>query len=98
MWAGLVWWAGQHSTTALVWVLVATVAATLPTFASLSAAGAGATRRNGGPLGKTERCALVVLGCAIPTWLPWVCALVVLGSVATTALRLRSARAELAAP
>lgn len=95
MWAGLAWWAAQHSTTALVWVLVATVAATLPTVASLSAAGAGATRRNGGPLGKTERCALAVLGCAIPSWLVWISALGVLGSVLTAVLRLRGAHAEL---
>lgn len=97
MWAGLAWWAAQHSTTALVWVLVATVAATLPTFASLSAAGAGASRRNGGPLGKTERCLLVVIGCAVPGWLVWVSALVVAGSVLTAALRLRGAHRELVA-
>lgn len=97
MWAGLAWWAAQHSTTALVWVLVATVAATLPTFASLSAAGAGATRRNGGPLGKTERCLLAVVGCAVPSWLVGVSVVVVVGSVLTAALRLRSAHRELAA-
>lgn len=98
MWTGLAWWAAQHSITALVWVLVATVAATLPTFASLSAAGAGTTRRNGGPLGKTERCLLAVLGCAVPSWLVGVSAVVVAGSVLTAALRLRSAHRELAAP
>jgi CDP-diacylglycerol--glycerol-3-phosphate 3-phosphatidyltransferase len=98
MWAGLAWWASQHSPTALVWVLVATVAATLPTFASLSAAGAGATRRNGGPLGKTERCLLAVLGCAVPSWLVGVSAVVVAGSVLTMALRLRAAHRELGTP
>lgn len=98
MWAGLAWWASQHSPTALVWVLVATVAATLPTFASLSAAGAGATRRNGGPLGKTERCLLVVVGCAVPSWLVGVSAVVVAGSVLTAGLRLRSAHRELVVP
>lgn len=97
MWAGLAWWAAQHSTTALVWVLVATIAATLPTFASLAAAGAGATRRNGGPVGKTERCALAVLGCAVPSWLVGVSVVVVLGSVLTAALRLRSTQQELEA-
>ncbi|SOC51283.1 CDP-alcohol phosphatidyltransferase family protein [Ornithinimicrobium cerasi] len=95
MWAGLAWWAAQHSTAALVAVLVATVAATLPTFASLSAAGAGATRVNGGPLGKTERCALAVLGCAVPSWLVGISVVVVVGSLATAALRLRTARGEL---
>ena len=95
MWAGLAWWAAQHSTAALVAVLVATVAATLPTFASLSAAGAGATRVNGGPLGKTERCALAVLGCSVPSWLVGISVVVVVGSLATAALRLRTARGEL---
>lgn len=78
-------------------VLVAAVAATLPTFAALSAAGAGAPRRNGGPLGKTERCALAVLACAQPTWLLAVCAVLVAGSVATAALRLKAAAADLGA-
>ena len=97
MWAGLAWWAGQHSSTALAWVLIATVAATLPTFASLSAAGAGASRRNGGPLGKTERCLLAVVGCAIPSWLAGVSALVIAGSVLTAGLRLRATHRELTA-
>lgn len=95
MWAGLAWFAAGRSAPELIWVLVATVAATLPTFASLAAAGAGGTRRNGGPLGKTERCALAVLGCAIPSWLVAVSAVVVVGSVLTAALRLRAAHAEL---
>lgn len=98
MFTGLAWWAAQHSGDHLVWVLVAAVAATLPTFASLSAAGAGATRRNGGPLGKTERCALVVLGCAVPSWLPVVCGVLVLGSLLTAGLRLRGAHHELVVP
>lgn len=97
MFAGLAWWAAQHSSDHLVWVLVATVAATLPTFASLAAAGAGATRRNGGPLGKTERCALLVLGCAVPSWLPVVCGVITLGSLLTAGLRLRGAHQELVA-
>ena len=96
MWAGLAWFAAGRSAPELAWVLVAAVAATLPTFASLAAAGAGGTRRNGGPLGKTERCALAVLGCAIPSWLVAVSAVVVVGSVLTAALRLRAAHAELA--
>lgn len=96
MFAGLAWWAAQHSSAALVWVLVAALAATLPTFASLSGAGAGARRLNGGPLGKTERCALVVLACAVPSWLPWICAVIVLGSLLTAGLRLRGIHRELA--
>ena len=58
-------------------------AATLPTFAALAAAGAGATRRNGGPVGKTERCALAVVATAWPASLPVVCVVVIVGSVLT---------------
>ena len=75
--------------------LVATLAANLPTLASLAAAGAGAQRRNGGPLGKTERCALVVVACAVPGWLVGISALIVVGSLVTTGLRLRATAVEL---
>ena len=54
----------------VIQVLVAAVAATLPTFASLAAAAAGVPRRNGGPLGKTERCAFMVLATAFPVLMP----------------------------
>ncbi|OBG85489.1 CDP-alcohol phosphatidyltransferase [Mycobacterium sp. E802] len=81
----------------VVWVLVAALAATLPTFASLAAAGAGATRRNGGPFGKTERCLAVVVACALPAILGWVCIVIVAGSVLTTATRLVGTHRELAA-
>jgi CDP-diacylglycerol---glycerol-3-phosphate 3-phosphatidyltransferase len=84
-------------TAGLVVVLVAALAGTLPTFASLAAAGAGASRRNGGPLGKTERCALVVVAVAVPAVLAWVCLLLTVGSVLTAALRLRATHTELAA-
>ena len=75
--------------------VLATLAATLPTFVSLSAAGAGATRCNGGPVGKTERCALAVLATAVPAWLAGICLVVVAGSLLTAAWRLRAAHAEL---
>jgi CDP-diacylglycerol--glycerol-3-phosphate 3-phosphatidyltransferase len=81
VWAGPAW-------PAVAWVLVATVAAALPTFASLAAAGAGAPRLNGGPFGKTERCLAAVVAAAVPSWLPVVAAVVVAGSLATTAVRL----------
>ena len=77
-------------------VLAAALAATLPTFASLAAAAAGATRRNGGPLGKTERCVFVVLATAIPFIMPVLLMQLVNGSILTTVLRLRAARRELA--
>ncbi len=78
-------------------VTVAAAAATLPTFAALCAAGAGATRSNGGPLGKTERCALAVVATAWPAWLPAICLVVVVGSLITAGLRLSAARRELVA-
>lgn len=80
-------WVGPSWPT-VAWVLVAAVAAALPTFASLAAAGAGGARLNGGPFGKTERCLAAVVAAAVPTWLPAVAAAVVVGSLATAALRL----------
>jgi len=77
-------------------VLAAALAATLPTFASLAAAAAGATRRNGGPLGKTERCLFILLATAIPFIMPILLMQMVNGSILTTVLRLRAARRELA--
>lgn len=98
LFAGLAWLAARtgEGPEPLGWVLVAALAATLPTFVSLAAAGAGAARRNGGPLGKTERCALAVLACAVPSWLVPVSVLLVAGSVLTALTRLRGVRAELA--
>ncbi|MDT5235028.1 MAG: CDP-diacylglycerol---glycerol-3-phosphate 3-phosphatidyltransferase [Mycobacterium sp.] len=81
----------------VIQVLVAALAATLPTFASLAAAAAGATRRNGGPLGKTERCLFIALATAFPVILPIVLTQLVNGSLITTVLRLRAAKRELAA-
>lgn len=81
--------------TSLVWVLLAGLAATLPTFASLAVAGAGGPRANGGPLGKTERCLLAVVATAVPAWLPVLSMLIVVGSIATAVLRLRAGRRAL---
>jgi CDP-diacylglycerol---glycerol-3-phosphate 3-phosphatidyltransferase len=101
--AGLaVWAARQHGpglhflSWPVLMVMAAALAATLPTFASLAAAGAGAQRRNGGPLGKTERCLFVLIATAFPVVLPVVCTQLVNGSLITTVLRLRAARRELA--
>ncbi len=102
--AGLAVWAARQHGPGLHWlcwqvitVLVAALAATLPTFASLAAAAAGATRHNGGPLGKTERCLFVVLATAVPVLLPMFCMQLLNGSLLTAVLRLRSARRELTA-
>ena len=102
--AGLAVWAAQQRGPGLNWltwpvlqVLLAALAATLPTFASLAAAAEGATRRNGGPLGKTERCLFVVLAAAFPVIMPILLAQLVNGSLLTTVLRLRAAHRELKA-
>jgi len=100
--AGLAVWAAQQRGPGLNWlswpvllVSVAAIAASLPTFASLAAAGAGATRRNGGPLGKTERCLFVVLATAFPAVMPFLMGLLAIGSLITTVLRLRVTHREL---
>ncbi|HTY32560.1 CDP-alcohol phosphatidyltransferase family protein [Mycobacterium sp.] len=102
--AGLAVWAARQRGPGLHWlswpvlmVLVAALAATLPTFASLAGAAAGAPRRNGGPLGKTERCVFVLLATAFPVILPVVSTQLVNGSLITAALRLRAAHRELVA-
>ncbi|BDA63239.1 CDP-alcohol phosphatidyltransferase family protein [Actinomyces capricornis] len=78
---------------ALTLTLVATTAATLPTFVSLAAAGAGAPRLNGGPFGKTERCLAAVIACALPQYLSIIAWIIIVGSLLTAALRLvRTAR------
>ncbi|WP_017594967.1 CDP-alcohol phosphatidyltransferase family protein [Nocardiopsis potens] len=75
------------------WVLGAACAATLPSWISLAGAAAGAPRVQGGPCGKTERCALFVLFAAVGA-APLVFGLMIAGSLATAALRLvRTARA-----
>ena len=108
MFAGMTLWAAYLGGPGLHWlswpvisVLVAALAATLPTFASLAAAGAGAgaggSRRNGGPFGKTERCLAVVVATAVPAVIPFVCAVIVIGSLATASLRLVAAHRDLTA-
>lgn len=90
------WWDGGMDT--LTWVLLAALAATLPTFSSLAVAGAGGPRANGGPLGKTERCLLVVLATAWPSTIAVVCVVIAVGSVVTAVLRLRAGHRTLVAP
>lgn len=101
MYAGLVSLAartsGGWSSTSVTLTLCAAAAAALPTFASLASAAAGVPRRNGGPLGKTERCVLALIATGLPGLLPWLSSLVVLGSVLTAGLRLRAAHRDLVA-
>jgi CDP-diacylglycerol--glycerol-3-phosphate 3-phosphatidyltransferase len=68
-------------------VAVAGLAATLPSWVSLAGAAAGAERLNGGPVGKTERCLLVVLAAAVPGWAAGVLAVLAAGSALTAAVR-----------
>jgi CDP-diacylglycerol--glycerol-3-phosphate 3-phosphatidyltransferase len=96
LFAGLAGLAASRMPGSTPMVLVAALAATLPTFAALAAAGAGAPRRNGGPVGKTERCALAVIATAWPAALAAVCWIVIVGSITTAALRLAVARREVA--
>ena len=68
-------------------VAAAGLAATLPSWISLAGTAAGAPRVQGGPVGKTERCLLLVLaaftGAAVA-----VLAVIAVGSVLTAAFRL----------
>ena len=84
---GLALRTGSSPTTVYL-TLMALAAATLPTFTSLAAAGAGATRLNGGPFGKTERCLTAVVASALPKYLTIVAWVIIVGSVLTACLRL----------
>ncbi|GAA3095670.1 CDP-alcohol phosphatidyltransferase family protein [Streptomyces rectiviolaceus] len=84
-------------TLAPLWlVATAGLAATLPSWVSLAGAAAGAPRLNGGPVGKTERCALVVLAAA-SGWVVPVLVVIAAGSVLTVGLRLARLWRELGA-
>jgi CDP-diacylglycerol---glycerol-3-phosphate 3-phosphatidyltransferase len=77
--------------------VAAALAATLPTFASLTAAAASGdvVRQNGGPVGKTERCALAVLAAAVPSWLPAIATVIIVGSLVTATMRLTTVYRDL---
>jgi len=69
------------------------------TSAATSAAAPGRTvpRLNGGPFGKTERCAVVVVATAFPGWIPAIAVLVIAGSLLTAAVRFARVRRLLVA-
>ncbi|MEU6659758.1 CDP-alcohol phosphatidyltransferase family protein [Streptomyces sp. NPDC046821] len=67
-------------------VAVAAFASTLPSWVSLAGAAAGAPRRNGGPVGKTERCLLAVV-VAATGWAVPVLGVVAAGSAVTALVR-----------
>ncbi|ASU85070.1 phosphatidate cytidylyltransferase [Nocardiopsis gilva YIM 90087] len=74
-------------------VLAAALAATLPSWVSLAGTAAGARRVQGGPVGKTERCALLIVLAATGAAVP-VLFLLAVGSLITAVVRLvRVARA-----
>ncbi|QNS03960.1 CDP-alcohol phosphatidyltransferase family protein [Streptomyces xanthii] len=77
-------------------VATAALAATLPSWVALAGAAAGAPRRNGGPVGKTERCLLVVIAAASGWYVP-VLAVLAAGSAVTALVRLRWLWRELGA-
>jgi CDP-diacylglycerol--glycerol-3-phosphate 3-phosphatidyltransferase len=78
-------------------VLAAVLAATLPSWVALAGAAAGAHRVNGGPLGKTERCALVAVAGLVPGAAVALLWTVVAGSLVTAAARLARIRTAVAA-
>ncbi|MFE0177144.1 CDP-alcohol phosphatidyltransferase family protein [Streptomyces sp. NPDC059002] len=85
--ADLIVLAGFLAVAPLWLVATAGLAATLPSWVSLAGAAAGAGRLNGGPVGKTERCALVVVAAA-SGWAVPVLAVVAAGSALTAGVRL----------
>lgn len=84
--ADLVVLAGFLALAPLWLVAVAGLSATLPSWVSLAGAAAGAPRRNGGPVGKTERCLLVVVAAATG-WAVPVLVVIAAGSALTAAVR-----------
>ena len=84
------------STTTVYLTLIALATATLPTFISLAAAGAGATRLNGGPFGKTERCLAAVVAAALPQYLSIIAWVIIMGSAVTACVRLARTATALA--
>jgi len=73
------------------WGLAGLAGSFLPTCASLSVAAAGGPRLNGGPVGKTERCALLVMVALLAPWWPaysLTSALIGVGGLVTAVVRL----------
>lgn len=76
-------------------VLGALLAATMPSWVALAGAAAGAPRRNGGPVGKTERCLLLCVAALVPATILPVLWAVVAGSLLTAGVRLAGIRTAL---
>jgi CDP-diacylglycerol---glycerol-3-phosphate 3-phosphatidyltransferase len=71
-------------------VLLAMLGASAPSWVALSGAAAGAARINGGPVGKTERCLLLVVLAAVPAHADVLLVVLAAGSALTAAVRLRA--------
>ncbi|WP_198961414.1 CDP-alcohol phosphatidyltransferase family protein [Pseudonocardia sp. MH-G8] len=71
-------------------VLLAMLCASAPSWVALAGAAAGAARVNGGPVGKTERCLLLVVLAALPAHAGVLLAVLAAGSSVTAGLRLRT--------
>jgi CDP-diacylglycerol--glycerol-3-phosphate 3-phosphatidyltransferase len=67
------------------------LAATLPSWSALAVAAQGGARSNAGPMGKTERCALVAVAAATG-WFDAIALVIALASIATALVRLGSGR------
>jgi CDP-diacylglycerol--glycerol-3-phosphate 3-phosphatidyltransferase len=76
---------------------LAALGASAPSWVSLAGAAAGASRVQGGPVGKTERCLILIL-IAATGWAVALLLLLTAGSLLTAALRLRQIRLELRRP
>jgi CDP-diacylglycerol--glycerol-3-phosphate 3-phosphatidyltransferase len=77
-------------------VLLAMLAASAPSWVALAGTAAGAARINGGPMGKTERCLLLVVLAAVPAYAEVLLAVLAAGSAVTAAIRLRAIHRALA--
>jgi CDP-diacylglycerol--glycerol-3-phosphate 3-phosphatidyltransferase len=67
------------------------LAATLPSWTALAVAAQGGSRSNAGPMGKTERCALVAVA-AVTGWFSAVAVVIAFATLTTALIRLRSGR------
>jgi CDP-diacylglycerol--glycerol-3-phosphate 3-phosphatidyltransferase len=78
-------------------VLTAMLAASAPSWVALAGAAAGAARINGGPVGKTERCLLLVVLAAVPAYAGALLVVLAAGSALTAVVRLRTLHSVLTA-
>ena len=87
--------AGLVAIAPLPWVVAAALAASMPSWVALAGAAAGAPRVQGGPIGKTERCVLL-LAIAVTGWVVPLLAVLAAGSALTAVLRLVRVRRAVA--